>query len=73
MTEKKSPQQLTLLPSDTPLRRPAEVPVRFRLDEATRRRGLQHVAELRELLAARRAAKGAGRDTASRPSPRRAA
>ncbi len=43
-----SPEQLTLLP-------PSAVPLRFRLDEATRRRGRQHVAEIRELLADRQA------------------
>ena len=38
------PEQLTLLPADT-------VPVQFRLDEATRRRGLRHIAEIRARLA----------------------
>ncbi len=42
------PQQLTLLP-------PSDVPLRFRLDQDTRRRGLQHIAEIRQLLAQRRA------------------
>lgn len=42
-----SPEQLTLLA-------PGSVPVQFRLDEATRRRGLAHVAEIRAQLAARR-------------------
>ena len=37
-------EQLTLLPE------PA-VPLRFRLDEATRRRGLRHIAEIRAQLA----------------------
>ena len=37
------PEQLTLLPE-------VEVPVRFRLDDATRRRGLRHVAEIRAQL-----------------------
>jgi hypothetical protein len=37
------PEQLTLLPD-------APVPLQFRLDEATRRRGLRHVAEIRALL-----------------------
>jgi hypothetical protein len=54
MTENETPQQLTLLPSTKPS---STVPLRFRLDEATRRRGLQHVAELRRLLAARQEAK----------------
>jgi hypothetical protein len=43
-------QQLTLLPAP-------DVPVQFRLDEATRRRGLRHVAEIRRQLAARQAAR----------------
>ena len=37
-------EQLTLLPE------PA-VPLRFRLDDATRRRGLRHIAEIRARLA----------------------
>ena len=48
MSEEHAPEQLTLLP-------PAAVPVRFRLDEATRRRGLRHIAEIRAQLAARQA------------------
>jgi hypothetical protein len=48
MTSRTIPQdrseQLTLLP-------PAAVPVQFRLDEATRRRGLRHIAEIRARLA----------------------
>jgi hypothetical protein len=40
------PQQLTLLA-------PVEVPLQFRIDEATRRRGLRHIAEIRLQLAAR--------------------
>ncbi len=50
MTNHDAPQQLTLLPSP-------EVPVQFRLDADTRRRGLQHIAEIRLQLAARQAAK----------------
>ena len=38
-----APEQLTLLPEPT-------VPLRFRLDEATRRRGLRHIAEIRAQL-----------------------
>ena len=38
-------EQLSLLPAAT-------VPVQFRLDEATRRRGLRHIAEIRARLAA---------------------
>jgi hypothetical protein len=37
------PEQLTLLAEVT-------VPVQFRLDEATRRRGLRHIAEIRARL-----------------------
>jgi hypothetical protein len=45
MTESTTPQpeQLTLLAEVT-------VPVQFRLDEATRRRGLRHIAEIRARL-----------------------
>jgi hypothetical protein len=54
MKENETPQQLTLLP---PTPSSSRVPLQFRLDEATRRRGLQHVAELRRMLASRQAAK----------------
>jgi hypothetical protein len=50
MTERSTSQQLTLLPAP-------DVPVQFRLDEATRRRGLRHIAEIRLQLAARQAAR----------------
>ena len=50
MNENDTPQQLTLLPS-------SDVPVQFRLDAETRRRGIQHVIEIRRLLAERQAAK----------------
>lgn len=45
MTSRTSPppEQLTLLPE-------AEVPLQFRLDEATRRRGLRHIAAIRAQL-----------------------
>ena len=46
MNENDTPKQLTLLPS-------SEVPVQFRLDADTRRRGIQHVIEIRRLLAER--------------------
>jgi hypothetical protein len=52
MSENDTPQQLTLLPS-------SDVPVRFRLDADTRRRGLQHVAQIRQQLAERQAARAA--------------
>lgn len=50
MTEHDLPQQLSLLPS-------SDVPVRFRLDADTRRRGIRHIAEIRQQLAERRAAR----------------
>lgn len=50
MTEHDQPQQLTLLPS-------SDVPLRFRLDAETRRRGIQHIAEIRQQLARRKAAR----------------
>ena len=39
-TKSVPPEQMTLLPE-------TDAPVRFRLDDATRRRGLRHVAEIR--------------------------
>jgi hypothetical protein len=62
MTEQHAPQQLSLLP-------PADVPVQFRIDEATRQRGMRHIAEIRALLAARQAA----RTGVAVPTERRAA
>jgi hypothetical protein len=50
-TTKSTPEQLTLLPA-------ADVPVQFRLDDATRRRGLRHVAEIRARLESARPATG---------------
>ncbi|HUG00185.1 MAG TPA: hypothetical protein VMM60_18815 [Ilumatobacter sp.] len=50
MNETHELQQLTLLPAPT-------VPARFRIDEVTRQRGIQHVNELRAQMAARRAAR----------------
>ena len=50
-TTKSTPEQLTLLPA-------ADVPVQFRLDDATRRRGLRHVAEIRARLDSARPAPG---------------
>jgi hypothetical protein len=56
MTSRTTPhdgsEQLTLLPVAT-------VPVQFRLDEATRRRGLRHIAEIRARLSQPPAADGA--------------
>jgi hypothetical protein len=42
------PEQLTLLP-------PTDAPLQFRLDEPTRRRGLEHIARIRRQLAAQAA------------------
>ncbi len=39
----KGPEQLTLLPA-------TDVPMQFRLDAETRRRGLRHIAEIRARL-----------------------
>ena len=67
MTEHDVPQQLTLLPS-------SDVPLRFKLDAETRRRGIRHIAEIRQQLAERQAARSsverlparrAGRPTAA--------
>ena len=44
ITSTTTPEQLSLLPD------PADVPLQFRLDDATRRRGLRHVAEIRARL-----------------------
>jgi hypothetical protein len=62
MTERSTSEQLTLLPAP-------DVPLQFRLDEATRRRGLRHIAEIRLQLAARQAA----RSTSTSPTVRRTA
>jgi hypothetical protein len=73
MKENETPQQLTLLP---PTPSSSRVPLQFRLDEATRRRGLQHVAELRRMLAARQAAKApSAKSPTAKPqsAPQRAA
>ena len=50
MSERQTSQQLTLLPAP-------DVPLQFRLDEATRRRGMRHIAEIRLQLASRQAAR----------------
>ena len=61
MNERTNTQQLTLLPAP-------DVPLQFRLDEATRRRGLRHIAEIRLQLAARQAARSNAPTDASRPT-----
>jgi hypothetical protein len=45
-TQLPSIEQLTLLPASS-------TPARFRLSKDTRERGLRHVAEIRQMLAAR--------------------
>ena len=59
------PEQLALpvLPASGP--KSVVVPLQFRVSEATARRGLQHVAELRQLLAERQVA----REANPRPAP----
>ena len=59
MNDTNTPRQLSLLPSP-------EVPVQFRLDADTRRRGLRHVAEIREQMAARQAARRDAEQRAAR-------
>jgi hypothetical protein len=63
MTEHDTSQQLTLLPS-------SDLPVRFHLDAATRRRGMQHIAEIRQHLTERQKARAA-MSNADRPIVRR--
>jgi hypothetical protein len=50
-TTSTSHEQLTLLPA-------TDVPVQFRLDAETRRRGLRHIAEIRARLDTARPAAG---------------
>ena len=50
MTDNAAPRQLSLLHQPS-------VPVQFRLDGATRRRGLRHIAEIRRQMEARQAAR----------------
>jgi hypothetical protein len=66
MNEHDAPQQLTLLPS-------SNVPVQFRLDADTRRRGQRHVAEIRRLLADRQAARAMQTSPHTTRQPSRAA
>jgi len=60
MDDNTAPRQLSLLPSSA-------VPVQFRLDADTRRRGLRHVAEIRGQLAARQAARAAEQTDVRQP------
>jgi len=48
LEQPQQPEQLSLL-------RTSDLPVQFRLDRRTRERGLEHVAEIRRLLAAKHA------------------
>jgi hypothetical protein len=56
----RSPEQLTLLT-------PADVPVQFRLDAATRERGLRHIAEIRARLERARPGSGGAAPPGKRP------
>jgi hypothetical protein len=55
MNNSRPSDQLSLFPASS------DVPERFRLDEATRRRGLRHVARIRAQLEARYPSKAAAR------------
>ena len=59
MNDTETPQQLSLLAAP-------DVPVRFRLDAETRRRGIAHIAEIRQQLAERQAAKAQVHELAAR-------
>ena len=59
-----APQQLSLLPARD------ELPLRFRLDERTRRRGLAHIAEIKAQLAARSARSTPTAITTAHPATR---
>ena len=59
MDDTTAPRQLSLLPSSA-------VPVQFRLDADTRRRGLRHIAEIRAQLATRQAARAEAESTDTR-------
>ena len=63
MNTEQTTEQMTLLPAE-------EMPVQFRLDAATRRRGLAHVAEIKAQLERRRAERAAAISEAMRPAPR---
>jgi len=56
----RSSEQLTLLT-------PVDVPVQFRLDAATRRRGLRHIAEIRARLERARPGSGVSAPPGKRP------
>lgn len=59
MTEHDTPQQLTLLPS-------SDIPLRFRIDAETRRRGIRHINEIRQQLAERQALRSGDQQFESR-------
>jgi hypothetical protein len=61
MSTSRSSDQLSLFPATSTL------PERFRLDEATRRRGLRHVARIRAQLEARYPSKPAARSPVRAP------
>jgi hypothetical protein len=61
MNTSRTADQLSLFPPAS------DVPDRFRLDDATRRRGLRHVARLRAQLEARYPSKPAARSPVRAP------
>lgn len=60
------PEQLTLLP-------PTDAPLQFRLDEKTRRRGLERIAEIRRQLAVQAARRANAAPSGRTHPPRRSA
>lgn len=65
-----APQQLTLIPSLAPA---AHTNARFVLSKETRERGIRHVAEIRQMLAERKAARDVVAAPEMRPHTGRAA
>jgi hypothetical protein len=61
MSTSSSNDQLSLFPAAS------DIPDRFRLDDATRRRGLRHVARIRAQLEARYPSKPAARSPVQAP------
>jgi hypothetical protein len=59
MSNHESPRQLSLLPN-------SQAPLQFRLDAATRRRGLRHIAEIRQQMAERQAERASVTELAQR-------
>ena len=74
-TERTAPQQLTLLSdsSTTKELHESNAPAQFRLSKSTRQRGLAHVAEIRQQLAAAQARREAELDQPLRAQDAQAA